>query len=196
MSAVEFLDEDAGFALATPSRALLPGLIAAMERGYASDEVPGAATAAAHLRDVISNPDHYIALLDDREGKGPPVQLPDGSFVPRLPGFRLWMWDGEYSGGISLRWRPGTVELPPTCLGHIGYDVVPWKRRRGYATRAVALMLPHARALGLPYVEITADPDNAGSRGAIENNGGVFVEEFVRPASLGGTPCVRYRIAL
>jgi predicted acetyltransferase len=57
-------------------------------------------------------------------------------------------------------------------------------------------MLPHARALGLPYVEITADPDNIGSRRAIEKNGGVLVGEFRKPDSLGGGPCVRYRIDL
>jgi predicted acetyltransferase len=41
------------------------------------------------------------------------------------------MWDGEFCGSIGLRWLPGTEELPPHCLGHIGYAVVPWKRRLG-----------------------------------------------------------------
>jgi predicted acetyltransferase len=189
-------DGSSEFSLVTPSRALLHGVLAAMERGHAASDVAGARVEAAKLGDIAGNPDYHLALLGDAAGRGPPVQLPDGSFVPRLPGESFWMWDGEYAGNLSLRWQAGTPVLPPTCLGHIGYAVVPWKRRRGYATRAVSLVLPHARALGLPYVEITADPDNVGSRRAIENNGGIFVEEFVRLPSLGGTPCVRYRIDL
>jgi predicted acetyltransferase len=34
------------------------------------------------------------------------------------------------------------------------------------------------------------------SRRVIEANGGVLVEELVKPASLGGTPGLRYRITL
>ena len=68
------------------------------------------------------------------------------------------MWDGEFCGSIGFRWQPGTEVLPPHCLGHIGYAVVPWKKRRGHATRALAAMLPLARAEGLGYVELTTDP--------------------------------------
>ena len=27
--------------------------------------------------------------------------MPDGSFVPRLPGYRRWLWDGKFCGSIS-----------------------------------------------------------------------------------------------
>ena len=50
---------------------------------------------------------------------------------------------------------------------------MPWKRRRGYATRALALLLPVARGLGLPRVLVTCDAGNAASRRVIEANGGV-----------------------
>jgi predicted acetyltransferase len=106
------------------------------------------------------------------------------------------MWDGEFCGVISFRWQPGTVALPPTCLGHIGYSVVPWKRRRGYATRALGLLLPEVRSEGLPYVELTTDATNLASRRVIEANGGVLIEEFAKPASHGGTVSLRFQIAL
>src|SRR5207237_1490484 len=105
----------------------------------------------------------FVERLTDREAKGPPVVLPDGTTVPRLPGFRLWLWDTEFCGSIGFRWRPGTSELPPYVLGHIGYAVVPWQQGRGYATLALRLLLPEAKAVGLPYVEITTDPENLGS---------------------------------
>ena len=70
------------------------------------------------------------------------------------------------------------------------------RRARGYAKRALKLMLEHARAEGLRYVEITTDPDNVASRRTIEVNGGVLIERFQRPAQYGGTDALRFRIAL
>ena len=81
-------------------------------------------------------------------------------------------------------------------LGHIGYAVVPWKQRLGYATQALRLLLPEAKAEGLTHVEITTDPHYVASRRVVEANGGVVVEQFVRPPAFGGTPAVRYRIDL
>jgi predicted acetyltransferase len=106
------------------------------------------------------------------------------------------MWDGEFCGRINLRWQPGTEALPPHCLGHIGYAVVPWKQGRGYATQALREVLEEAKAEGLRYVEITTDPDNLPSQRVIEHNGGVLLEEFVAPAALGGTPKLRYRVQI
>ena len=58
--------------------------------------------------------------------------------------------------------------------GHIGFSVRPSRRREGHATRALALALPRASALGLDQVLITCDDDNEGSRRTIEHNGGVY----------------------
>ena len=179
--------------LVKPQLGLLPGVVSALGRVAHSDD-ERAGIARDELRLISCDAAGYIALLDSRNG-GTPLRLPDGTEVARLPGYRLWIWDGEYAGNISLRWQEGTAALPPTCLGHIGYDVVPWRRRRGYAKTALRMILPRARALGLPFVEITADPDNHASRSVIEANGGVFIEMFLKPAALGGTSCARYRVA-
>jgi predicted acetyltransferase len=106
------------------------------------------------------------------------------------------MWDGEFCGSIGLRWQPGTEALPPYCLGHIGYAVVPWKQRRGYATAALRDTLKAARAEGLRYVDITTTPDNLASQKVILANGGVFLEEFVTPVSVGSKREFRYRVHL
>lgn len=103
---------------------------------------------------------------------------------------------GPFCGLINLRWVPGGGPLPPYVLGHIGYAVVPWRRRRGLAAWALRQVLPLARAQGLPAVELTTDPDNLASQRVIEACGGVLVERFTKPAAHGGGEGLRYRIEL
>ena len=182
--------------LVWPSRELLPSYVAALERGWSPDNLRGTDAAQEELVRIAANPDAFIASLVDKEAAGGPVTLPDGSTAPRLPGYRRWIWDGEFCGSIGFRWQCGTEALPPYCLGHIGYAVVPWKQRRGYATQALGEMLREAKVEGLRFVEITTDPDNVPSRRVVEANGGVLLEEFVTPSALGGTRKVRYRVQI
>lgn len=181
--------------LVRPSRGYLAGYVEALERGWSPDNLRGDVAAREQLARIVEDSEAFLASLVARDADGI-VTLPDGSRVPRIPGYHRWMWDGEFCGRIGLRWQPGTEALPPYCLGHIGYTVVPWKRRRGYATQALHDILPEARAEGLRYVELTTPPDNRPSQRVIEANGGVFVEEFTTPASLGGHREYRYRVRL
>jgi predicted acetyltransferase len=183
--------------LQKPSLEALPQYVAALERGWSPDNVRGRAAAEEQLARIAQDAVAFLSTQDDPEGRGPPVKLPDGSEVTRLPGFYRWIWDGEFCGTVGFRWRPGTAELPAHVLGHVGYGVVPWKQGRGYATRALGLLLPEARAQGLPYVELTTDPDNLASQRVIEANGGVLIERFAKPAAYGdASEGLRYRIAL
>lgn len=179
-----------------PQAEHLPGYVAALQRGWSPDNVRGTAAAQEELAAIDRDPVRFLALQVDREAQGGPVTLPDGRQVPRLPGYRHWLWDGEFCGVIGFRWQAGTAELPSHVLGHIGYAVVPWKRQRGYATAALAQLLPLARAEGLAWVELTTDLDNRPSQRVIEANGGVRQGEFVKDAAYGGAAGLRYRIAL
>jgi len=179
--------------LVWPSSVYLPGYVDALERGW-SPITRRPEAAREELARIAAQPEQFLAEQVDREARGPAVTLPDGSRVARLPGYKRWLWDGEFCGVISLRWQAGTPELPPYCLGHVGYAVVPWKRNRGYATRALQLLLPEARAEGLPYVEITTDTENLASRRVIEANGGVLIDTFPVPPGHGVTDGLRFRI--
>src|SRR5438552_572384 len=142
--------------LVWPAPEYLPSYRRALEQGWSPDNLRPEA-AAAELAHIARDPAGFLAAQVDREAKGPPITRPDGSQGKRLPGYHRWMWDGEFCGSIGFRWQPGTNELPPHVLGHIGFAVVPWKRRKGYATEALGRLLPDAKKEGLAYVELTTD---------------------------------------
>jgi predicted acetyltransferase len=86
--------------------------------------------------------------------------------------------------------------LPAHVLGHIGFSVVPWRRGKGHAKRALGLMLEEARAVGLDSVELTTDPKNLASQRVIAANAGILVESFNKLAAYGGGEALRFRIQL
>ncbi len=179
--------------LVWPAAEYLASYSAALERGWSPDEHRGKARALEELAKINADPVAFVSSLVDREAKGSPVTLPEGSVVPRLPGYVRWLWDGEFCGDIGFRWQPGTADLPPSCRGHIGYGVVPWKQGKGYATQALRLLLREIEE-SLPYVEITTDQENIASQRVIQANGGVLIERFTKPPQYGPTPCLRFRI--
>lgn len=179
--------------LVRPTEIHLPSYIDALERGWSPNTTRPEAGREELVR-IRADSRAFIASMEDRDAKGEPVKLPDGSFVERLPGFSRWMWDGDFCGSINLRWQAGTTELPAHCPGHIGYAVVPWKTGLGYAKAAVALLLPEAKAVGLPFIEVTTDPDNIASQRVILANGGVLLEQYTKPHQFGSSPGLRYRI--
>ncbi|MBR0667744.1 GNAT family N-acetyltransferase [Roseomonas hellenica] len=182
--------------LVRPSAAELPAYRDALARGWSPASIRAAETAREHLAKIAADAAGFLAGLDDEDAKGDPVRLPDGSLVPRLPGFTRWIWDGDFCGSIGFRWQPGTSALPPHVLGHIGYGVVPWKRGAGHAKRALALLLPEARRRGLDAVALTTDADNIASQRVILACGGTLVERFRKPAAYGDAEGLRFRIAL
>lgn len=78
--------------------------------------------------------------------------------------------------------------------GHIGYDVRPRERRKGYATCLLAMMLDKARQLGLHRVLLTCNVDNPASRRTIEKNGGRLASQGVSKRT--GKPVLRFWIDL
>lgn len=129
-----------------------------------------------YLRD---NPDaaasdaEFRAFVDEiRAHRLEQTPRPDGY----VPDTELWWSDGEeFLGRVSIRHRltPALLEMG----GHIGYDVRPSARRRGYATAMLRDALVVARELGIDPTLVTCDVGNIGSRTVIERNGGVLEDE-------------------
>lgn len=82
---------------------------------------------------------------------------------------------GRIVGALNLRHELNDYLMQ--CGGHIGYGVRPSERRKGHASRMLALALPHARRLGLERVLITCDRENTASARTILRNGGILENE-------------------
>ena len=63
--------------------------------------------------------------------------------------------------------------------GNIGYSIRPSERKKGYATKMLALALEKAKEVGLEKVLITCFKDNIGSAHTIINNGGILENEVI-----------------
>jgi predicted acetyltransferase len=164
----DILDKSREIRLVAPDAAHLPGYEAALAAGWAEDD--DREIAAAQLAWLRDDPDAFLRELLRQDGT---AMAPDGHEVPRLPFRIFWLDDGAFCGAINLRFRPGSESLPDYVSGHVGYAVVPWKRRRGYATQALGLILPVAREAGLRRILVTCDEGNVGSRKVILTNGGI-----------------------
>jgi predicted acetyltransferase len=95
----------------------------------------------------------------------------------RVPQSTFWLVrDGQRILGCS-RLRHTLNAFLEEEGGHIGYDVRPSERRRGYGTLLLRLTLAKARDLGLKQVLVTADTPNVASWRIIEKNGGILHSE-------------------
>lgn len=106
---------------------------------------------------------YHLKTQQDRT-KLPPYIVPQSHF---------WLIDDdEFIGILSLR-----RELNDTFIrigGHIGYQVRPSKRRRGYGKELLRQGLQKAKELSFTRVLLTCDEDNIASKKVIESNGGQF----------------------
>jgi predicted acetyltransferase len=115
-------------------------------------------------------PEGFGAFVDFLTASGLEETPRASDWVPQTT---FWYVDGDtYLGSIRVRHR-----LTPFLLeegGHIGYDVRPTARLRGYATAMLAAALSFAASIGVDQALITCDEDNVGSRRVVELNGGIY----------------------
>jgi predicted acetyltransferase len=121
---------------------------------------------------ALDNLEKYVQeRLDWKEGKS----LPEGW----ISSSEFWLVRDESTilGISSLRHK--LTENLRNIGGHIGYNIRPSERRKGYGTLILALTLEKARELGLARVLVTCDEDNIASAKIIEKNGGRFENTYI-----------------
>lgn len=115
---------------------------------------------------------------------------PGGDRVPDSTFFCLDAERDRFVGAVNIRHYLNDALLKNG--GHIGDGVRPSQRRKGIATRMIALALDECRKLDIDRVLMTCDSGNIGSAKSIINNGGVLENEVV----IDGETVQRYWIQL
>jgi len=104
-----------------------------------------------------------------------------------------WLVAGARMVGAA-RLRHGLTPGLEKRGGHIGYDIRPSERGKGYATRLLAMVLEKARERGMERALVTCQPHNKASARVIEKNGGRLADVVTDEES--GTLNARYWIDL
>ena len=118
---------------------------------------------ASGLNEASSYGEYIAKLARWSCGRDVPKQYVPGTFL-------IGVVDGVVVGRVSLRHRLSESLLK--VGGHIGFGVIPSRRRKGYCTEMVRQTLPLCAPLGIERALITCDVDNTGSIKVIERNGG------------------------
>lgn len=136
-----------------------------MEEWYASgEEIIPYAIRRLDYRDF----DRYLENLDVREPT--PNLVPDSTF------FCLDQERNIFVGAVNIRHYLNDRLL--LNGGHIGDGVRPSERRKGVATKMIALALAECGKLGIDRVLMVCDKDNIGSAKSIRNSGGILENEI------------------
>ena len=114
----------------------------------------------------------------------PDAVLPEG----HVPCDHYWITEGGQVVGF-LSFRRELNDYLRSFGGHIGYSVIPSRRREGIVREALRLALRAASADGYDRVLVTCNDDNIASYRTIEGAGGVL--EDVVDAPEAGLPRVR-----
>lgn len=118
-----------------------------------------------------------------------------GENIPEnyVPYSTFWLVDGgKFIGQTNVRHQLNDHLMQ--IGGHIGYDIRPSERGKGYGNEILALALQKAKELGIDRARLTCDIRNIPSRKVIEKNGGVFDSQIFNPEM--GQDCMRYWIDL
>ncbi|GCE27298.1 acetyltransferase [Dictyobacter alpinus] len=123
------------------------------------------------LRALSTHFEEYVRRLT--------TQYQRASFPPDyVPATRYWLVEVDeqgqevYVGNLTVRHELNAFLLK--VGGHIGYQIRPSWRRRGYGKQILHLGLQKALELGITRALVTCDETNIGSKKVIEYNGGQF----------------------
>ena len=139
----------------------------------------------AHARGDFEK--YVQSLLDEEHG----LNLRDGW----VPCTHRWLVtpDNAVAGVTRLRHRIDTPFLLQEG-GHIGYDVAPSQRGRGYGHLALRVALDEAARRAIPRVLLYTSEGNLASRAVIERAGGVL--ESVAYSDFWNEPLCKYWLSV
>ncbi len=110
----------------------------------------------------------FVKKLRDQEKR-----VPKGYVLQSV----FWLVDrNKFIGRVSVRHNL-TKRLREEG-GHIGYEIRPSERRKGYGKKILKLGLRKTLQLDIKKALVTCDDDNVGSQKIIEANGGILQDKI------------------
>lgn len=126
------------------------------------------------FRENTNYEEWLLKINDESEGKNLGYE--------RVPSTLYFLMNHDrIIGSISIRHNIST-EFLKKFGGHIGYNIRPSERRKGYATKMLYLALFKCMELGLTDIMVSCLKNNIGSAKTIENNHGVLTDEVFIPS--------------
>lgn len=111
--------------------------------------------------------ENFQDYLNDIYNYSKGIDLAQGEVITST----LWLINKKEVVGV-VRIRHQEVE----CAGHIGYDISPDCRNKGYGNQILKLALERAVKIGINEAVLTCNIDNVASRKVIEKNNGKLLE--------------------
>ncbi|ADY22688.1 GNAT family N-acetyltransferase [Bacillus paranthracis] len=124
---------------------------------------------------ITKDPSNFPAMVQELLDAHNGINLPD-SWVPDST-YWLVTDHNRIVGAVNI--RHSLTEHLFNAGGHIGYGIRPSERRKGYATKLLALSLEKAKQLNITKALIVCDEVNTASEKTILHNGGLRDEDFI-----------------
>ncbi|BCD24368.1 acetyltransferase [Bacillus cereus] len=124
---------------------------------------------------ITKDPSNFPAMVQELLDAHNGINLPD-SWVPDST-YWLVTDHNRIVGVVNI--RHSLTEHLFNAGGHIGYGIRPSERRKGYATKLLALSLEKAKQLNITKALIVCDEVNTASEKTILHNGGVRDDDFI-----------------
>lgn len=110
--------------------------------------------------------DNFSGYLDDLDNYSKGIDLPDGWVATST----FWLIDNnEVVGVVRIRHQDVSTD------GHIGYDISPNQRNKGYGYQILKLALVEAKKMNIKEVMVTCNVGNEFSKQIIIKNNGKLV---------------------
>ncbi|MEG7967828.1 MULTISPECIES: GNAT family N-acetyltransferase [Bacillus cereus group] len=124
---------------------------------------------------ITKDPSNFPAMVQELLDAHNGINVPE-SWVPDST-YWLVTDHNRIIGAVNI--RHSLTEHLFNAGGHIGYGIRPSERRKGYATKLLALSLEKAKELNITKALVVCDEVNTASEKTILHNGGLRDEDFI-----------------
>ncbi|PKJ55359.1 GNAT family N-acetyltransferase [Bacillus sp. SN10] len=124
---------------------------------------------------ITKDPSNFPAMVQELLDAHNGINLPE-SWVPDST-YWLVTDHNRIVGAVNI--RHSLTEHLFNAGGHIGYGIRPSERRKGFATKLLALSLEKAKQLNITKALVVCDEVNTASEKTILHNGGLRDDDFI-----------------